>query len=115
MEKNINIDKEVIFYLKLNKKLTEFDYKHLSYNKAEIPEQGKTYTLKKCFFHVSYSFKKSKYVIHLNELEHGNLIGYDPKYFICVDKLGNNIAMSLPISKEENPSFIIQDGTIIAK
>ncbi len=85
-------------------------------NNADIPIKNEIYTLTKCFFHVTYSIKNCKYLMHFKELNHGDLIGYDARFFKPVDNNGNIISFDeakIQISKEENPKLIIKNGIVI--
>ena len=98
-------------------KINDFDEKHLAFHKADVPQKDCIYTLKKIFFYVGYSFKECKYAIHFEELNHGSLIGYDVKYFLPVNEFGQEISnkdFEIPLSKEDNPKWIIKDGIIIS-
>lgn len=98
-----------------NKNIGEIDV-NLLYNKADVPQHGIIYTLIKCFYHIGYRIKDCKYAMHFKELNHGNLIGYDAKYFYPVDEQGNLLdskSVNIKIEKEENPKWKIVDGIII--
>ncbi len=84
-------------------------------NKADVPQHGTIYTLAKCFYHVGYRIKDCKYAMHFEELNHGNLVGYDAKYFTPVNEQGqilNYESVYIEVSKEENHKFEIKDGII---
>lgn len=85
-------------------------------NKADIPQHGTIYTMSKCFYHIGYRIKDCKYAMHFEELNHGDLVGYDAKYFAPVDKSGNILRtedVEIKISPEENPKWKIKDGIIV--
>lgn len=61
---------------------TDYEQKLFSFNKADLPEVGKIYTVKRFFYYRSpYRIRDSKWAVHFKELNHGTLIGYDARYF----------------------------------
>ena len=68
------------------------EIKLLDIFKADIPKIGTVYTLSNFFHHLDKTnIKKSKYVMQFEEINHGELIGYNAKYFIPVDDKGNGV------------------------